>query len=263
MSWLHWEERSSPGEPNSLLAIQTAAGSAEKNHFLGCHDPQAGEESWDWETKPAAIHMKQGRELLGHLRVVCSWTLLQFHSSSVFSWVFKWSLTANPFYGNLSFPALWKTDTTSFLENCSPLLSWPSPHSPHNLLFFWKGTMIHFSWIKYDLSLNLLLGLIPSQKDEFNSWEHSHFFSLKGNKFTTTKSYFQQPKIQLWSPTPHAPNRKIHQGIVELGRKSCNEQTSGKLQFITWFYCFCHQEVILEISCILYFGCAKFIFHSC
>lgn len=63
---------------------------------------------------------------LGHLRVVCSWTLLLFHCSSGFSWVSEWSLTTNPFDGNLSFPALWKTDKTSFLDNCSPLTTFCS-----------------------------------------------------------------------------------------------------------------------------------------
>lgn len=273
VSGLHWEERSSLGEPHPLFAIQTPAGGAEKNHFLGCRDPQAGEESWDWETKPAPLHMRQGRELLGHLRVLCSGALLLFLCSSVFSLLSEWSLTTNPFDGNLWFPALWKTDPTSFLDNCSPLLSWVwAPHSPHNLCVLLEGDMIHFSWIKYGWSLKILLGLIPLSLPK----KHTNSARCLGDVHTLSVlkvTNLPPPDVdstRLWPQSnrgaPHLTLQigKIHQGIVKLERKKLQRAPiTYRKTSVHHLVLLFHQEVLLEISCILYFGCAKFIFHSC
>ena len=45
-----------------MLAIQTSAAGAEKNHVLGCGQPPAREEGRDGAAEPAERHMSSGHE---------------------------------------------------------------------------------------------------------------------------------------------------------------------------------------------------------
>lgn len=67
VSWLHWQKRRSPGEPNTMFAIQTFGAGAQKNNLLGCSEPPAREESWNGKTKPAKFHMNNGSKTVEHL----------------------------------------------------------------------------------------------------------------------------------------------------------------------------------------------------